>query len=134
MPDFRIDCTVWGMSEGNITCVKFGDSIFSIQKGDLSFGAPIPSPLSLEKHRRKSKPFRRKLGSSNVPVLVSWLRDNNIKCFTVEQFFRANPRYTGHLNIVNHYIGRLISDKKIVQTKSDKDNPYNDSFKVVGDV
>jgi len=127
MNDLKIECIIWGMSDGKVTEVKFGDNVFKAIPSIPSFPSDKTlsfPPLVGMPERKGNKSKRRGV---KEPYLFKWIRQNNIKVFCIKDFYRSNPGCSVRRGILDRYISRLISEKKIIQLGNDK-------FKVVDKV
>ncbi len=100
MTDLKVEGTIWEMKDGKTTAIMVDEEVYRIS-------TPRNPPSPYVHHVKK-------------PYLYKWIKDNNIKEFTLERFYKAYPKQRERAKNVNSHIAKLIAEDKIMQMGKDK--------------
>ena len=87
----KIECDIWEVKAGVVTAIKLDGRI-------LSVGSEQVAPARVK-----------------TPYLMKWIRENKIKKFNIEDFFKAYPKQRDYHTRLNRVISELITRGVLVQ-------------------
>lgn len=91
----EVTAEIWNVKNGNITALRVGTVVYNVE---------VKTPLHNVKECYLSK----------------WIRKNDIKIFTLDQFFRACPKQEARIASLKTVIARMIERDELQQLGKDR--------------
>ena len=101
MSNLKIEGEIWERKDGKTTAISVDGEIYRL--GGSKPKHPSPYVRNVKK-----------------PYLLKWIKENNIKEFTLERFYREYPKQRERKSKVDKHIAKLISEDKLMQMGKDK--------------
>jgi len=100
-----VEITITDMQKGEVTGLILNDKKFVFSNDVKTKNESMLAP---------ARPYKRQKN-----IIDKWLEANNIYKFTLDDFYKANPKQRLQKKRTEGYISRLIKEKVITQVSND---------------